>query len=174
MNVNNEKQFLMDVAVLTSKRSKAIRAKVGGVITDSKLNLVAVGYNGSVSGLQDALEKKVYLHPECDFVQVDVDKEKYPYSDVINSITKHYRLETNEEIAIHAEQNMISHAARRGISIDGGTAVLTLSPCAKCTSLLIQSGIKEIIFLEKYRLHEKTQDLYGSYVKLTHWKHNHE
>jgi len=169
---NNEIQFLLDVALRASKESKAIRTKVGGVVTDSNGNIVAYGYNGSIRGSEEELEYKVYLRDEVDWKSASFDKLKYPYSDGIHPYQEHYRLVTNENVTIHAEQNLIAHAARRGISIDGGIVALTLSPCTKCTSLLIQCGIREIIFLDKYRLFQETENLYGKRVKLTQWDGN--
>lgn len=52
---------------------------------------------------------------------------------------------------IHAEVNAILKAARTGNSIDGSTLYLTLSPCIECSKLILQSGIKRVIYLETYR-----------------------
>ncbi len=55
---------------------------------------------------------------------------------------------------IHAEFNIIAKAAKMGICINNSTLYVTLSPCFECSKLLIQSGIKKIIYLEKYRINE--------------------
>ena len=52
---------------------------------------------------------------------------------------------------IHAEENLIAFCARHGISTEGCTIYLTLSPCKDCAELCEQAGIKEIIYLEQYR-----------------------
>ena len=52
---------------------------------------------------------------------------------------------------VHAEANLIAYSAKQGIALEGSTIYLTLSPCEKCAELLIQSGIKEVVFLEQYR-----------------------
>lgn len=52
---------------------------------------------------------------------------------------------------VHAEANAIAFAAKKGISLEGSSIYLTLSPCEKCTELLIQAGIKEVTFIEQYR-----------------------
>lgn len=169
--------FLMDIAVRASLDSKAVRLKTGAVVTDSKGNFVASGYNGTVRGFHtNVCEKKIYHRSETtSFGKYQyVDKEFYPFLDKIkqgdDTYIDHYRLVTDETITIHAEQNMITHAARRGISIDNGVVVLTHSPCSKCASLLIQCGITEVIYKEKYRSFDETNDLYGSYIKLTQYK----
>ena len=71
---------------------------------------------------------------------------------------------------IHAEPNLIAHAARRGISIDGGTVFLTHSPCMPCAALMIQAGIKEVYFLEEHRSYQETQAKYSNlFRKLEKW-----
>lgn len=157
-----EKQFMLDVARLTAARSKGVRLKVGSVVTDSNGDLVATGYNGTIRGFHtNTLEERIYQE------EFSFSDSSYPYFDEVNG--KCYRLVTNENISVHSEQNLIAHAARRGISIAGGTVFGTHSPCTKCTQLLIQCGIVEMVFLEKYRLHDAVESLYGQYIKLTHW-----
>ena len=78
---------------------------------------------------------------------------------------------TDQDMMVHAEQNAISYAARRGISINGGTIIGTHSPCLKCCSLIIQCGITEMIFNEKHHSFEKVEDTYGKYINLKHWNH---
>ena len=52
---------------------------------------------------------------------------------------------------IHGEVNAILKAARTGNSIDGSTLYLTLSPCLDCSKLILQSGIKRVVYLNEYR-----------------------
>lgn len=52
---------------------------------------------------------------------------------------------------VHAEANIISFCAKNGISTNDCTLYITLSPCEKCAELIIQSGIKNILFKEMYR-----------------------
>lgn len=54
---------------------------------------------------------------------------------------------------VHAEENIITHCARNGISIDGCTLIITLSPCQKCLRLMWQAGITEVICRDLYRDH---------------------
>lgn len=60
---------------------------------------------------------------------------------------------TKQEV-LHAELSSIIRCARNGISCIGSVLYVTLSPCIHCASLIIQSGIKEVVFLEKYRNEE--------------------
>lgn len=57
---------------------------------------------------------------------------------------------TKEEV-IHAEMNAILKAAKSGNAVDGSTLYLSLSPCQNCCKLIIQSGIKRVVYLEGYR-----------------------
>jgi dCMP deaminase len=52
---------------------------------------------------------------------------------------------------IHAEMGAILKAAKTGNSVDGSTLYLTLSPCLDCSKLILQSGIKKVVYLNVYR-----------------------
>ena len=61
-----------------------------------------------------------------------------------NGVTKPY--------VLHAEANAITKIARSGNNSDGATLYVTASPCIECAELIIQSGIKRVIYGEHYRL----------------------
>lgn len=61
-----------------------------------------------------------------------------------NNITKPY--------VLHAEANAITKLARSGNNSDGSTLYVTASPCIECAKLIIQAGIKRVVYGEKYRL----------------------
>ena len=52
---------------------------------------------------------------------------------------------------LHAEANAITKVAKSGNSSEGATLYVTASPCIECSKLIIQSGIKRVVFVEKYR-----------------------
>lgn len=52
---------------------------------------------------------------------------------------------------VHAEANIIAFCAKSGIATHDTTMYVTLSPCEKCAELIIQAGIKEVIYIEEYR-----------------------
>jgi len=52
---------------------------------------------------------------------------------------------------IHAEMNAILKAAKTGYSVDGASLYLTLSPCVECAKLILQSGIKRVVYIDQYR-----------------------
>lgn len=61
-----------------------------------------------------------------------------------NGLTKPY--------VLHAEANAITKVARSGNNSDGATLYVTASPCIECAKLIIQSGIKRVVYGEQYRL----------------------
>nr|DAX81620.1 MAG TPA: deoxycytidylate deaminase [Bacteriophage sp.] len=52
---------------------------------------------------------------------------------------------------LHAEQNVIAYAAKKGISVEGATLYITHSPCKECAKMIAQTGIKEVIYSIEYR-----------------------
>lgn len=52
---------------------------------------------------------------------------------------------------LHAEQNVIAFAAKNGISTNGCTLYITTLPCPECAKLIVQSGIKKVVYKETYR-----------------------
>ncbi|MBQ2199575.1 MAG: CMP deaminase, partial [Bacteroidaceae bacterium] len=63
-----------------------------------------------------------------------------------NDVTKPY--------VLHAEANAITKIARSSNSSDGATLYVTASPCLECSKLIIQAGIKRVIYSEHYRLED--------------------
>ena len=61
-----------------------------------------------------------------------------------NGLTKPY--------VLHAEANAITKIARSGNNSDGATLYVTSSPCIECAKLIIQAGIKRVVYSEEYRL----------------------
>lgn len=55
---------------------------------------------------------------------------------------------------LHAEANAITKLARSSNNSDGSTLYVTASPCIECAKLIIQSGIKRVVYAEKYRLED--------------------
>jgi dCMP deaminase len=55
---------------------------------------------------------------------------------------------------LHAEANAITKLARSSNNSDGATLYVTASPCIECSKLIIQAGIKRVVYGEEYRLHD--------------------
>lgn len=116
-------EFFMEQALTFSKRATCTRLKVGTIITSKENIQLAEGYNGSLKG-----------QPHCTDDHVGC---------LINEQGRCIR-------TIHAEQNSIINAMRKGVSIVDSIAYVTHEPCETCTKLLIQSGVTTIIYLKAY------------------------
>ena len=60
-------------------------------------------------------------------------------------------LDDHEQATVHAEQNVITDCASRGVCVRGATAYITHYPCLYCAKILAASGIKEVRFTREYR-----------------------
>ena len=66
----------------------------------------------------------------------------------------------HEQSTVHAEQNAISDAARRGVSLSGSTAYLTHFPCIVCAKLLVAAGVNEIKFHFDYNNNPMVEEIF--------------
>lgn len=71
------------------------------------------------------------------------------------------------ERAIHAEANLIAFSASSGIPLKGCTLYVTHSPCLKCAELIIQAGIKKVVFLENFRSREGVELLDKHHIEVS-------
>ena len=113
-------EYFMEVAKLTAKRSKDPNTQVGACIVNSENKIIGVGYNGFVS-----IPNNDNIFPWTKDPD-HYDKDKYSY-------------------VVHAEANALLNCTA---STKGATIYVTLYPCRECTKLLIQAGIKEIVYLD--------------------------
>ena len=77
-----------------------------------------------------------------------------------NGITKPY--------VLHAEENKKKKIARSSNSSEGATLYVTASPCIECAKLIIQSGIKRVVYAEKYRLEDGLELLKRANIELVY------
>lgn len=116
-------EHFMGIAILSSLRSKDPSTKVGACIVSQDKRVLSLGYNGMPRGCDDI--DMPWGRDDSDPLQ-----NKYPY-------------------VVHAELNAILNANR---DIRGSKLYVTLFPCNECAKAVIQSGIKEIVFLsDKHR-----------------------
>ncbi len=97
------------------------------IVKDKRI--IATGYNGAPSGVQSCKDKGECLRKKL-------------------NIPSGTRQETC--YAVHAEQNAICQAAKMGASVDGATIYVTHQPCTICTKLIINAGIKKVIYNNGY------------------------
>jgi dCMP deaminase len=77
-----------------------------------------------------------------------------------NGVTKPY--------VLHAEANAISKVARSNNSSDGATLYITASPCMECSKLIIQAGIKRVVYNELYRITDGLDLLHRAGIECVH------
>ena len=76
---------------------------------------------------------------------------------------------------LHAEANAITKVARSNNSSDGATLYVTTSPCMECSKLIIQAGIRRVVFGEYYRMHDGVDLLCRAGIEVVHlWQHGND
>jgi dCMP deaminase len=132
-------EYFMELANTVSKRATCDRGRSGCVIVKDRQLLVS-GYVGSPSGL-----------PHCDEVGHLFRK----------SIDEEGNITTHCVRTVHAEQNAICQAARRGIALDGATLYCRMTPCRTCALLIINCGIKRVVCERKYHAGAESEALFA-------------
>ena len=75
---------------------------------------------------------------------------------------------------LHAEANAITKVAKSGNNCDNATLYVTTSPCMECSKLIIQAGIKKVVFKELYRITDGLKLLERANIEIIHLKKNNE
>lgn len=75
-----------------------------------------------------------------------------------------------KQYVLHAEANAITKVAKSNNSSNGSTLYVTASPCIECAKLIIQAGIKRVVFGEKYRITDGLELLEKANIELTQLK----
>ena len=75
---------------------------------------------------------------------------------------------TTKPYVLHAEANAITKVARSNNSSDGATLYVTASPCVECAKLIIQAGIKRVVFNERYRITDGIDLLKRAQIECIH------
>lgn len=119
--------YFMDICFAVATRSTCLRRQVGAVIVKDN-RLLSTGYNGAPRGLT-----------HCD--EAGCLREKYQ----VPSGERHELCR-----GLHAEQSAVVQAAMYGVSINEGTIYATHQPCSACTKILINAGIKRIVYQYSY------------------------
>ncbi len=115
-------EYFMGIALLSAKRSKDPNTQVGACIVNDNNRIMSVGYNGLPQGCDDDL---------------------FPWA------RDGGVLDTKYAFVCHAELNAILNY--RGAGLDGAKLYVSLFPCNECAKAIIQSGIKEVVYLsDKY------------------------
>ena len=115
--------YFMEIAQVVAKRSNCSRRQVAAVIVKEN-HLLSTGYNGTPRGVKNCFDGGC---PRC---------------------SGHAPSGTglDECLCVHAEQNAICQAARYGVDVSGGKIYVTISPCLTCAKLILNAGIKEVVY----------------------------
>lgn len=132
-------EYFMELANAAAKRATCDRGRSGCVIVKDKQILVT-GYVGAPTGLS-----------HCD--------------EVGHLFKKTIHEDGNETMhcvrTVHAEQNAICQAAKRGISLDGATLYCRMTPCRVCAMLIINCGIKRVVCEKKYHAGVESEEMFN-------------
>ena len=112
-------EYFMRIALLTATRSKDLNTKVGAVLVDTRNRIVGTGYNGFPSGAPD---------------------------DIFPTAREGALYDTKYAYTIHAEVNALLNSTV--YDLNGATLYCTLFPCNECAKMLIQKGVKRMVYLE--------------------------
>ncbi|HBA93779.1 MAG TPA: cytidine deaminase [Ruminococcaceae bacterium] len=142
-------EYFMGISLLSSMRSKDPSTQVGACIVNEDNRIMSVGYNGFPRGCSD---------------------DEYPWERSADSAN-----DTKYPFVCHAELNAILNAG--GHNLTGSKIYVALFPCNECAKAIIQSGIKEVVYIsDKYSDTESTvaskRMLTSAGVKLTKFVSN--
>ncbi len=101
---------------------------VGAVCVRDK-RILTTGYNGASGGIESCAERGECLRRKNNIASGTMQEICY---------------------AVHAEQNAIIQAAKLGVSLEGATMYVTHQPCVICTRMILNSGIKKVIYKNGY------------------------
>lgn len=151
INIEKQKKWdrrFMNLAKQVATWSTCVRnnRQVGSVIVKDK-RVIATGYNGAPAGVTSCLERGFCLRDKMNIPSGT--RAEYCY-------------------ATHAEQNALVQAAKLGIAVDGSTMYVTHRPCTICTKLLINAGIKRVVYGIEYPDEFSVEILKEAEIELVH------
>lgn len=130
---DKEHKFYMNQAIAASEMSYAKRKKVGACVV-TKHKGIFIGYNGTGPGEDNCCED-----------------EKFVSLGTLNWKTKSERILTTKKNVRHAELNCFAKMLKEGVSAEGSTLYVTLSPCTFCACMIASAGVSKVVYLEEYR-----------------------
>lgn len=131
-------EYFFKVMEAVAKRATCSRGLSGCVIAKDK-QILTTGYVGSPPRM-----------PHCDDVGHEMHK-------VVNDdgTTSEHCIRT-----IHAEQNALMQACRRGVAVEGATLYCQMTPCYTCAKLIVAAGIKRVVAFNDYQRGQKSKKLF--------------
>lgn len=132
-------EYFMEVMEAISKRGSCDRGRSGCVIVKDK-QIVSAGYVGSAVG-----------DGHCDDIGHLFQKRLNADGSISNHCVR----------TVHAEQNAICQAAKKGVSINGGTLYCRMTPCPVCAKMIINCGIKRVVCQRRYHDGKEAERLFA-------------
>ena len=128
--MNKGEERFMNLAETVAEWSSCYQENrhVGAVVVKDN-RILTTGYNGAPSGIKSCAERGECLRRVKNIASGTMQEVCY---------------------AVHAEQNAIIQAAKLGVSLEGATIYVTHQPCVICTRMIINSGIKKVIYKNGY------------------------
>ena len=130
-------QYFMDIARVVATRSNCMKRKVAAIIVRDK-RVISTGYNGSPRGTRNCNEGGC---PRCN-----------------NMAASGTGLD--ECLCSHGEENAIVQASYHGVSLKDAIIYTTFAPCLMCAKMIINSGIREVVFNLEYPLNDSSFRLF--------------
>ena len=122
-------RYFMDIAHVAATRSNCSRRQVAAVLVRDR-RIISTGYNGTPRGVKNCCDGGC---PRCNS----------------NTPSGHG---LGDCLCSHAEENSIVQAAYHGISVKGSTLYTTYSPCLSCAKMIINAGIVEVVYHQRYSI----------------------
>ncbi len=130
--------YFMDIAKVVASRSNCVRRKVAAIIVRDK-RVISTGYNGTPRGTRNCNEGGC---PRCN-----------------GRATPGTALD--ECLCSHGEENAIVQASYHGVSVKDATVYTTFAPCLMCAKMIINSGIREVVYNMDYPLNDSSFQLFS-------------
>ena len=131
-------EYFMGIAHVVSSRSNCSRRQVAAVIVKDN-HILSTGYNGTPRGTRNCFDGGC---PRC--------AGEAPSGKGLD-----------ECLCVHAEQNAICQAAYYGVAVQGATIYVTISPCLTCAKLIVNAGIREVVYGGDYSFLETVRTMFA-------------
>ena len=128
--------YFMDIAHVVARRSNCRRRHVAALIVADR-RIISTGYNGTPRGIPNCFEGGC---PRCAGAASSGEQ-------------------LGDCVCAHAEENAIVQAAYHGIAVRGGALYCTLSPCLMCCKMIINAGLRAVVYEHEYQFSAQARAL---------------
>ncbi len=129
-------EYFMRIARVAATRSNCVKRKVAALIVKDR-RIISTGYNGTPRGVRNCCDGGC---PRCNSLAVSGQG-------------------LAECLCSHGEENAIVQAAYHGIAIKDAVIYTTFSPCLQCAKMIVNAGLREVVYNAQYPLHEASARL---------------